>query len=194
MRIIKGTALKGIVGIPPVRYQRKVKIARPLIELTRTQIEDYLKKNLIPYRMDHTNLKDVYFRNKVRNRVLPYLAGYNPRIKYALANLAETLREDFDFIEEEKKKSSLTFSSKGKTLSLKLKDIILQPRALRKEIARDALAASGANIKKLSYKHWKDIDNFIRVKQNGKSLDLPGGIRLKKKQDELVFFKPKPRN
>jgi len=191
MRIIKGTTLKGVMGIPAVRYEDGIKIIRPLIDINKQDIENFLAEGTIPYRTDHTNLEDVYFRNKIRNRVLPYLAKYNPRIKDAITNLAESLREDFEFIEDERSKRKIPFHSEGNKLALNLKDIVIQPKALRKEIIKDALSKAGSNIKKLSYKHWKDVDNFIKTRQKGKSIDLPGGIRISKAQSSLVFFKLK---
>jgi len=189
MRIIKGTTLKGIMGIPSARIQDGIKIIRPLIDINKEEIEVFLKENAIPYRTDHTNLENIYFRNEMRNRVLPYLSRYNPRIKYALMNLADNLREDFEFIEEERKRRRLSFYLKGGRLSLKLKDVIVQPKALRREVIKDALEKAGSNIKKLSYAHWRDVDNFIRMRQKGKAIDLPGGIRIKKIDEDLVFFK-----
>jgi len=189
MRIIKGTTLRGVMGIPRTREESSIRIIRPLLDLTKTDIEDYLKLHSIPYRTDHTNMGDAYFRNTVRNRILPYLSQYNPRIKYALMNLSENLREDFDFLEEERAKRKMSFHSKGDRLALKMKDIIVQPKTLQREVIKDALSKSGSNIKKLSYKHWKDVDEFIRLCQRGKSIDLPGGVRIKKDQDSLIFFK-----
>lgn len=191
MRIIKGSSMRGLTGIPPMRFQDGLKIIRPLIDITKKEIEVYLKSRSIPYRIDRSNLEHIYFRNSVRNSILPFLEKYNPKVKHALVNLAEGLREDFDFIEEEKRKKAFDLSSKRNRLSLKLKDMIIQPRALRKEIIRDALAAAGADIKKLSYRHWKDMDNFIMVKQKGKSIDLPGGVRINKGGENLIFFKLK---
>jgi len=189
MRIIKGTTLRGVIGIPSVREENDVSIIRPLIDIEKADIVNFLKKRNIPYRIDNTNYSDIYFRNTVRNRIMPYLSRYNPRIGRALANLAESLREDFNFIEEEKRKSGVGFSKSRKGLSLNLKDIIIQPKALRKEIIRDALTKAGANIKKLSYKHWKNFDSFIRLGQKGKRIDLPGGLRILKEKDSLLFFK-----
>ena len=191
MRIIKGTTLKGVMGIPAVRYEDGIKIIRPLIDINKQDIEIFLTEGVIPCRTDHTNLEDVYFRNKIRNRVLPYLAKYNPRIKDAITNLAESLREDFEFIEDERRRRKIPFHREGNRLALSLKDIVIQPKALRKEIIKDALSKAGSNIKKLSYRHWKDVDNFIKTRQKGKSIDLPGGIRISKTQSSLEFFKLK---
>jgi len=194
MRLIKGSSLKGACGIPPAREDaRGLKIIRPLIELEKKEIVDYLEENGIDFRVDATNFTRVYFRNVVRHEILPFLERFNPRIKKALSNFAGHLREDSAFINEEKAKRAAGAILKTRDrVSLNLKDIVVQPKALMKEIVRDSLEAANADIKKLSYKHWKEIDNFVRNKRNGSSLDLPGGIRLTRRKKVLEFFKVPP--
>jgi len=187
MRLIKGASLKGVVGIHPVRGGKKTKFVRPLFEVEKKDILAFLKKEKIAFRLDRTNADERFLRNRVRRKVLPYLAKINPRIKRALFNLAESLREDFEFIEHEKERRKIIIKSGKRHFSIKLCDMLLQPRALRREIVREALRASGGNIKKLTYRHWKDVDDFIKVKQRGKSMDLPGGIRMIKTRDRLLF-------
>ena len=148
-----------------------------------------LKEHKIVYRIDQTNLETKFFRNTVRNRIIPYLSRYNPRLKRALVNLAENLREDKEFIESRKNKISDVIHQKGGKISLRLKDIVIQPKALQKEIARDALIKVGSNIKKLNYRHWKEIYSLIKSKPSGKSLDLPGKIRMIKSRYSILFVR-----
>ncbi len=189
MRIIKGASLKGIVGIHPVRFDGSVKFIRPLIETEKKDVVKYLKNEKIPFRIDRTNLEDRFLRNRVRNKILPYLAKVNPRVKRSLFNLAENLREDYEFIEEEKKKRKSLIKSRKSLHYIGLSDILLQPRALRKEIVREAFKSAGGNIKKLTFRHWKDVNNFIRTKKTGKVMDLPGGVKIRKTRDRLIFSK-----
>ncbi|MFH1001963.1 MAG: tRNA lysidine(34) synthetase TilS, partial [bacterium] len=78
MRFLRGSGLEGLMGIPPVRG----KIIRPLIECSRTEIEEYCKENKIEYRVDSSNKEVVYFRNKIRLELLPLLSkSYNKNIK-----------------------------------------------------------------------------------------------------------------
>ncbi len=190
MRIIKGTSLKGIIGIPPKRASSgKIEYIRPLIEIEKKDILKSLKERKIVYRIDETNLETKFFRNSVRNRIIPYLSRYNPRVKRALVNLAENLREDKEFIETQKNKISGMIHQRGQKVSLRIKDIAIQPKTIQKEIARDALIKAGSNIKKLTFRHWKEIYSLIRLKPSGKSLDLPGGIRLTKNSGSLIFSK-----
>jgi tRNA(Ile)-lysidine synthase len=189
MRIIKGASLKGIIGIHPVRRDGRIRFIRPLIEIEKKDIIGYLKTRRLPFMVDRTNLENRFLRNKIRNRILPYLARINPRVKRALFNLSDSMREDYDFIEEEKKKIKPIRKGKKSARYILLRDLVLQPKALQKEIAREALKEAGGNIKKLTFRHWRDIDSLIRTKQKGKSLDLPGGVKIRKARDRIIFLR-----
>jgi tRNA(Ile)-lysidine synthase len=179
MRVIKGSTIKGLVGILPKRGDGGFTVIRPLIEIEKDEIMTFLKKYGVPFRVDHTNQDENFFRNKIRARILPYLLRYNPKLKRSLCLMAESLREDRAFIEEEKRKRDL-IRKNGESVSINLKDIVIQPRSLQREILRDAMIKSGGSVKKLTYRHWKDMDNFLKFKRKGKSLDLPGGIIMRR--------------
>ncbi|MCM8761107.1 MAG: tRNA lysidine(34) synthetase TilS [Candidatus Omnitrophica bacterium] len=190
MRLIKGSSMKGVVGIAPKRQEGVITVVRPLIEIEKKQIVRYLEAAGIPYRVDSTNLEDIFFRNVVRNEIMPFLERYNPRLKRALFSFAEHLREDFEFISEARRKlgRSLTKSGGGQ-LEILLKDFVIQPKALQKEILRDCLEKSGGEVKRLSFRHWKELDALIRQKRKGSSVDLPGGIRVSRTERCLKFIR-----
>ena len=189
MRIVKGASLKGAAGILPVRRGEGVKFIRPMLEIEKAEIIKYLDGEGIEYCIDRTNLENIYFRNVVRNEILPFLAKYNPRIKRSLFNFAGHLREDFEFIENHRKAVAPGMICSGKNLevSIGLKDIVVQPKALQKEILRDALEKAGGEVKRLSFRHWKDLESFIRDKRTGDSIDLPGDIRITRTNQSLIF-------
>jgi len=188
MRLIKGCSLKGIVGISPTREDGDLRIIRPLAELQKSEIVSYLHEAGIPYRIDRTNLEDKYFRNVVRKEIVPFLEKYNPRLKRSLFNLAEHLREDLEFITNEKLKTCIVRADlTGKRAEVDLKDIVVQPRAIQKEILRDMLDKSGGLVKKLSFRHWKEMEALVRHKGKGSSVHLPGGIRVTKTDRSIAF-------
>jgi tRNA(Ile)-lysidine synthase len=191
MRIIKGASLKGIIGISPSRAVGSVRVVRPLFDLEKKEIEDYLDERSIAYRIDSTNLEPIYFRNTVRKEILPYLEKYNPRLKRVLCSLAEHLREDYEFITEAKNNAlRLTPNAqRNGNVEIKLKDLIMQPKALQKEILRDLLERSGGEVKRLSFRHWKELERLIAHKGKGSSLDLPGDIRITRTSSFLAFQK-----
>lgn len=87
MRLLRGAGTRGLSGIPPVRGI----IIRPLINVWREEILDYLKKKDIAYRIDSTNLGTDYFRNRIRHELIPYLSKYNPNIKNILRNTGRNM-------------------------------------------------------------------------------------------------------
>lgn len=190
MRVIKGASLKGLVGISPSRLEGELRIVRPLIELEKREIVEYLDSLGIAYRIDHTNLEPIYFRNVVRNEIIPLLEKYNPRLKRVLFNLAEHLREDFEFIENAKAGThGMVSVKKGGAVEVALKDLVLQPRTIQKEILRDCLQKCGGDVKKLSFRHWKEVESLINRKGKGHSIHLPGGIMAARSEKTLTFSK-----
>lgn len=94
-RLARGTGLKGMCGIPPVRDN----IIRPLIELTSKEIREYCADNKIKYRIDSTNLSNDYSRNLIRNEILPKLELLNSNYQEAVNSLISDINEDYSFIE-----------------------------------------------------------------------------------------------
>lgn len=190
MRIIKGASLKGMAGIAPVREEKGFRIIRPLAELDKEEIVGYLDESNARYRIDGSNLEDKYFRNVVRREVVPFLERYNPRLKRSLFNLAEHLREDFEFIKLEKSRLGHKIASaKSGLVEISLKDIVMQPAAIQKEVLRDSLEMAGGEVKKLSFRHWKEVENLLKSKGKGRSVDLPGSIRATRTAKSLIFKK-----
>lgn len=94
--LFRGSGLKGMTGIPVKRG----KIIRPLLCLTRSEIEEYLEKNQLNYCIDSTNKETEYSRNKLRLEILPYIKeNINSKADEHIVNTAEGLREVYDYIE-----------------------------------------------------------------------------------------------
>lgn len=95
-RLSRGTGMKGACGIPPIRDN----IIRPLVYVTREEIEAYCEKFSVPYVTDSTNLTTDYTRNKIRHLVVPVLKEINPSVNQSFARFMLSLSEDFKFIED----------------------------------------------------------------------------------------------
>ncbi|MCR5485723.1 MAG: tRNA lysidine(34) synthetase TilS [Clostridiales bacterium] len=96
LNLTRGTALNGLCGIPPVRDN----FIRPLIECSRSEIEDFCLKNDIKYVTDSTNAETVYNRNKIRHLVIPTLKEINPSVEEAALRCSEILRDDEEFLND----------------------------------------------------------------------------------------------
>ena len=100
MRIMRGTGLKGLAGIDFIRADGVV--IRPVLDLSRDEIELYCKENGLHPRIDSTNKEAIYTRNKIRLELLPMMREkFNPNIVDALVRLSAQAREDEDFIMSE---------------------------------------------------------------------------------------------
>lgn len=97
MRLCRGTGLKGLAGMAPVREN----ICRPLLFCDREEIEDYCRENGLEWREDATNREEAYTRNKLRLRVLPILEEINPQAVVHIAKTASLLAEEEDFLEQQ---------------------------------------------------------------------------------------------
>lgn len=97
MRIMRGTGIKGLAGIDFIR--RDGIVIRPLLALSRDEIEQYCSANGLAPRIDSTNTMAVYTRNKIRLELLPLMQEkFNPNVVEALVRLSAQAREDEDYI------------------------------------------------------------------------------------------------
>lgn len=92
--IIRGTRLKGASGMQPVREG----IIRPLLCITREEIENYLKDRKLTYCTDSTNLSNDYARNRIRNEVIPALGKVNNKAMENIAAFAEGVGEAEEYL------------------------------------------------------------------------------------------------
>lgn len=94
--LTRGTGVKGIAGIPPVRDN----IIRPLITASRDDIITFLKTKNASFVTDSTNNQDVYVRNKIRHNIIPKLESINISAVESISNLSSAAREDTEYLDE----------------------------------------------------------------------------------------------
>lgn len=94
MRLLRGTGLKGLGGIPPVSGR----LLRPMLTVTRREVEDFLAENNLRHIEDSSNESGAFLRNRIRHEILPLLARENPRIGENLSAMALGLRLDEDYL------------------------------------------------------------------------------------------------
>lgn len=193
MRIIRGTGIHGLSGIPYVRAFDKFKIIRPLLDLSREEIESYCTENKIIYRTDLSNYSTKYFRNEVRLNVLPYLEKYNEQIATHLHQLGKMAQEENSFLDkiaDEFIKSNHLNCQENcyifSTLSLQKLDIALQKRVIHLILRYLSFKVD------ISFKHLDDIIRLIHHSHPSKSIDLPG-IRVYRNYEQIVFMAGEPK-
>lgn len=125
----RGTGIKGLCGIPYVRGS----IIRPLLDVSRADIEAFLLSIGQDYVTDSTNLSDDYSRNLIRHRVIPVLEQINGRFHESMLRLRQSASEDEEFFSDYLKKLSPN-------------EIYRQLPAVRKRYIRDILTEKGISV------------------------------------------------
>jgi tRNA(Ile)-lysidine synthase len=195
MRIIRGSGLHGLAGILPKRKMGNFEVIRPLIEVPRREINSFLKKKKIHARLDSSNLEDVYFRNRVRNKLIPLLRErYNPNISELLANMAQNVAADYEYLSAAAGRAFIRLkkgAGSGK-VDLDFKGFLKLRPAVQRLILRLALSKVTGSTRRLTFQHIKEIEDLVLNRPVGSVVDLPRGTRIVKKKRVLaVFTKPK---
>ena len=186
MRIIRGAGLYGLSGILAKRNIAGFEIIRPLLEVKRKEIEAYLKSKKIKPRIDISNKHNLYFRNKIRNRLLPLLKEeYNKNIKEVLAGMAQNTGSDYDYLQHVAERSMRGLKAKLNLDKLKK----LHP-AIQRLILRRAIASVKGDTRRITFKHIKEIEDLILNRPKNSVVDLPKGISVVKKK-HLFFYRKK---
>ena len=101
MNLARGAGLKGLCGIPPVRDI----YIRPLLCMSREEINAYLEKHCLEHVEDSTNAENIYTRNRLRHEVIPVLKGMNPAFAGSVMETSDLLRADEGLLETLSQKS-----------------------------------------------------------------------------------------
>lgn len=186
MNFIKGSGIKGLIGIP----EKRENVIHPIINIKKSEILNYLNENGIEYRVDKTNLKIDYFRNRIRNYLLPLIEReFNKNFKEKILSFSNILKIENEFMDElvgKKEEEILKFEENIVTIDLKnFKKLHL---SLKRRVIRKALSYLNNDLREYSLEH---IDNVIALedKKTGKEIELPLNIVAIKDRDKIVIEK-----
>jgi tRNA(Ile)-lysidine synthase len=187
LNILRGSGLDGLKGFLPMRENKYI---RPLMEVSRQEISDFLKEAGIEYRQDSSNTSKAYLRNRIRGELIPCLKEkYNPRIEQNLVRMAEIIRRDDEFLNEyvneilasphlQKKKNAVSFSAEYfKTL----------PDSLGFRLLKALLEGLAPEGKGFSSSHIQSLADLINKSSSGKRISLPYGLDAQKEYDRIVI-------
>ena len=173
--LLRGTGLQGLGGIPPVRG----KIVRPLLETSRAEIDEYVKRNAIPYVEDESNRDTRFTRNRLRLEVLPLLEEISPGCGSRIAAAAELLREEDEYLRQEAKEAASISHGVGKDTLTGVWDA---GAVIGRRIIRAAARRLGVELDR------RTTQSVWGLAQGG-YLDLPGGLCALRESNRLILRK-----
>jgi tRNA(Ile)-lysidine synthase len=197
-RILRGTGLTGLAGIPLRRVvgrEGRIEIVRPLLFTTREQILAYLRERKARHRLDATNVSLGHFRNRVRHELMPLLeARYNRQVQQALLRLARIAAVEHGFVtgEVERWVRRARPRQKKDRLVIELKAWHRMPEALLPLVVRKLLVLAGAGLQAMSIEHYEGVAELVRRRAAGRELQLPGGFSVQLSRAQLIIARRPP--
>ena len=195
MHILRGTGLQGLKGIPPQTRLNSLTIIRPLYNISKKDIRQYLRVHKIQYREDTTNQEELYFRNIIRKRLLPYIEKhYQPNIKELLFQLAGLCADDYDCLasygQQHFKRILIPGLPSGVLRLHQAKLAQLHP-SLQRVIYRLAYEELHGDRTRLTLKHVQEIEDLLANRKEGALVHLPNGITVRKTTPALILQRRK---
>ena len=179
IRLLRGSGLDGLIGIPPVRRSGETSIIRPLLETTREDVESYLRSIGAGWREDSTNRDLAILRNRIRLVLLPALEGYNPGVRQTLARVADLLRDEAEAIDTlAAARIAETLTGDSETVQVTLERFTRLPAALQRRVLREAVRRVRGNLRAVRFVHIEGARQLVLEGQAGSWMPLPGGVRV----------------
>jgi tRNA(Ile)-lysidine synthase len=202
MHFLRGAGLGGLRGM---RYKIRIgdlgfetlrapgsasdlALVRPLLDVTRDQIEAYCKQNYLAPHYDQTNSDTTLFRNRLRNETLPYLETLNPNVRQTIVRAAHALADDFDFLQQGVQSAYAVVARETETT------IVFDRaawRALHPAIQRGTLRAAvqrlRGDLRNIDWTHIEDARHVALEKSAGAKATLPAGLVLSVGYDDFAI-------
>ncbi len=191
MRLVRGSGLAGVSGMPPARPLGTLRLVRPLLGVWRAELEAFLQAEGVTARQDSSNADCVFLRNRLRHELLPLLArDYNPAIKDALARWADEAQADYAYLAQaadtawDAALDPDAAATDG--VALQLSWLNRAPLALQRQMLRTAVAKVKGDLLQIDFRHWAELNALLTDRPVGARVDLPGGIHATKHARALV--------
>lgn len=187
-RIARGAGLRGLGGIRSRAKVHGMKLIRPLLDVTREQVLDYLARHGIPYREDASNASLHATRNYLRHEVIPRLQGrVNPAVREALLRQSALFRDADEYLEAEARRvlPLVLMSVRSGEIVLDARQLAAYPKLLRSYIFRSVLHDLDGVRRELSARHV-DVLHSLATQSRGRVAELPMGIHARREQGRIV--------
>lgn len=197
--ILRGTGLAGLGGIHPVGHPA----IRPLLNFRRAELRNYLRAKRQTWREDLTNKDVTRLRARIRTKLLPFLEKqFQPAVVQHLTSLAELAREDEAFLNlfaERRLIPDLTEAHLNpyaadpnlRCLRITAADLVDSARthsAIARRMVRLIVKKMSRGSGQVGAEHVGAVLEFAAGGENGKELQLPGGLEVRREGNDLLFL------
>jgi tRNA(Ile)-lysidine synthase len=182
--ILRGAGLAGVGGIHPASGD----VVRPLLGIRRAVLRVYLKEKKQTWREDATNRDTTKLRARIRKQLIPLLEKqFQPETVEHLAALAKFAREDDIFLQAAAESRCGLTVRRTETGTVITSRELLGPPSICRRMVRCIVKDTKPKAGELGARHVEAVIAFAKSGENGKSIQLPGAVEIRRDCDELLF-------
>lgn len=191
-RIIRGTGIRGLAGIRPLRMDPDYPVIRPILDITRKEIEAYVKEARLTPNIDESNNATEYTRNKLRLELIPEIENnYNPRFSENLRNLAEIALIDDDCmrsvaIDVMGSNSEIIEEETFMQIILRIDEVLEMHPAIIRRVVQLVFEELGID-ELMSYTLVSETIDVMLSSNPSAKMKLPGNISAYRRYGEMIF-------
>jgi tRNA(Ile)-lysidine synthase len=195
-RFLRGSGTAGLAGVRPLTSDR---IVRPLIDIERSDVEQYLRDAGIRWREDASNTSRDFARNRIRHELLPLLiAGWNPALVSNLAHTAQWAQAEESYWEAEiDRVAAERLTVRPPAVLFQAKEIGKLPKAVARRLVRRALEVAKGDLRGICFEHVERILEIAAAEVGDGRLEVPGldvwrsfdWIRIAPPSEEALDFR-----
>jgi len=195
MWFLRGAGLKGLGGISPahrfdgtnIESDSRVILIRPLLDVSRAEVEEYLNEKRLAFRLDRTNQDPSFLRNWIRLELIPRLKEKMDRnLPSRLAQQAELIREEDELLDA-LAKAALGQARNGEGINRE--SLLKHGRAMQRRLLRLWTEERRGHLRALDFQHVEALLDLINAGPPQGRLAIPGGWELVKEYETLRLEK-----
>ncbi len=187
-RLLRGSYTTGLAGM---RCSTEEGIVRPLLQVDRCQVEDYLKARGLAWREDRSNQDPQFARNRIRHQLMPMLVSeWNPQFPRLLAQHAVLAQEDEAYWKQQVERlAPQVFTRNGESLVGDVTQLQVQPAALRRRLIRWAFLHIRGDLRQIDFGHIDQALALIGGPSGHARIQVPG-VDILRSFEWVRFVKP----
>jgi len=187
LNLLRGGGPEGMAGMPITRPMGKIRIIRPLLEISKAETEQYCRTHKLEFRLDASNLDTGILRNRLRHKILPALRAEQPALEKVLLRQGEIFRAEDDFLRSLAAEafSETAVSKTTSEITLAINKLSALPDVLARRVVREALRDLRQGRQPLGLEQIERVLALAKTGKTGKGLDLGEGLWAEKNYGEL---------
>jgi tRNA(Ile)-lysidine synthase len=204
MHLLRGAGLAGLRGMRPLAWmdelrlgeelpgegvRGRIRLVRPLLNVTRQEIEAYCERNALRPRFDRSNLDQTYFRNRLRHELIPLLETYNPNVREVLRRTAEVIAADYELLRQQLAATwpAVVRRESAEAIVFDLSALRALPLGLQRSTLREGIHRLRRSLRNINWVHVDDALAIVRKGHTGAMATLPQGLMLTLGYDEATL-------